>query len=1055
MNKTSRRISMLLVLTMVLGLLAAFPAMNVFAADTNYALGVVPTIFTDEAGTTAATPYGTYTAATSIITDGTYETTEILSYAGGSNTYWVNFDLGSVKTDLSSVYLYMRNVGNRAYPAVVKVYVSSDNATYTEVSTISELDTTTTANYAYGNYKFTSVQSGRYVRLALTAGNYITSFAEIEIRNYGLAAAGESQTTADPTLVEGNYAYGATYTVTKNDGDPTYRTNMPDSGNMLTDGYEGANPTNNGTVGYTVAYTGTDAVYVFTLALTAAKSDIGYVTFVNVPAPGESFKDPASVSISTSADGLTYTTVGSVLSGATPKNGGGANDLTYTFAAASGQYVQITVNMGGYMLGLDEIVVGSASNAPSLDTDPSISCDSTVVTSTTETNYALASNGAYYAYGTYFPSNTSYADDTWTRAADVLNKFGQGQLNDGAVATDSYSDTAWVGFVLSTTSNVDIIFDLAHLYGDIDQIAFTTLAHGNDVTQYEKVEKITVSFGDINGTYGAATEVVGLVTEESYTSATNLSVTRYTSQFAVDGPATGARYVKISIPKATYRLFIDEIKVLGASGFDYSADPSSEEPTTDPTTDPSSGDSSENSYEAERGSFDPDASYVIAPEFRTELSAEYGEFDTNGDGTVDFTGIALTVSLVDITYQYGIWGLEGYINFDNTYLTPLWVSDADLNGDGTLTGVLPKPVLTWPTVDTVVMGNTYSLKCVEGMSQTYSMADGSATNPNKPEQEFSKTYSRLNMFYIMHTDYFDGYNPNDTDDNGNAINHDGAKADNEMQLRYYFTVAEGQEGQTFTFQVPDSPDATHIANTKLNAPSYDPTTMTKGTTLAGKGGEASVTIPAAPVEYTVTFVGMDGTTLKTETVLEGGAATAPEAPVVDGYTFTGWDVAFDNVTSDLTVTAQYEVAEVAEFFVFAEGADVTYISIDEANAYLIFKAGGLTVANVKALFVDANITLATATGGNKTTGRAGTGCTITSTIGNQSKTLTIVVKGDIDGNGSIMSSDYSKLTASVTSGVALEGCYKVAADVQTPVNTVNTRDVSKLSAYISGTATNF
>ena len=59
--------------------------------------------------------------------------------------------------------------------------------------------------------------------------------------------------------------------------------------------------------------------------------------------------------------------------------------------------------------------------------------------------------------------------------------------------------------------------------------------------------------------------------------------------------------------------------------------------------------------------------------------------------------------------------------------------------------------------------------------------------------------------------------------------------------------------------------------------------------------------------YTVTFKDWDGTVLKTQEVQDGGDAEAPADPTRVGYTFTGWDKAFTNVTADLVVTAQYEM----------------------------------------------------------------------------------------------------------------------------------------------------
>ena len=88
----------------------------------------------------------------------------------------------------------------------------------------------------------------------------------------------------------------------------------------------------------------------------------------------------------------------------------------------------------------------------------------------------------------------------------------------------------------------------------------------------------------------------------------------------------------------------------------------------------------------------------------------------------------------------------------------------------------------------------------------------------------------------------------------------------------------------------------------------------------------AATYTATTNAYTVTFVDFNGTTLGTDRVRYGGAASAPADPTRVGYTFTGWDQEFDNVTSDMTVTAQYTIVTYTVTFVDFDG---TVLEIQE------------------------------------------------------------------------------------------------------------------------------
>lgn len=64
--------------------------------------------------------------------------------------------------------------------------------------------------------------------------------------------------------------------------------------------------------------------------------------------------------------------------------------------------------------------------------------------------------------------------------------------------------------------------------------------------------------------------------------------------------------------------------------------------------------------------------------------------------------------------------------------------------------------------------------------------------------------------------------------------------------------------------------------------------------------------------YNVVFVDMNGAVLRTEKVEANKAATAPDAPAVEGYRFVKWDTDFTKVTKDLLVKPVYEKVTAAE-----------------------------------------------------------------------------------------------------------------------------------------------
>jgi prepilin-type N-terminal cleavage/methylation domain-containing protein/uncharacterized repeat protein (TIGR02543 family) len=98
------------------------------------------------------------------------------------------------------------------------------------------------------------------------------------------------------------------------------------------------------------------------------------------------------------------------------------------------------------------------------------------------------------------------------------------------------------------------------------------------------------------------------------------------------------------------------------------------------------------------------------------------------------------------------------------------------------------------------------------------------------------------------------------------------------------------------------------------------------------GGGGSPIVATGP--YTITFKDWNDTVLKVETVAHGGTATAPANPTKSGFTFTGWSVDFNNVTSALNVKAHYDVIAPTEYtvtFDSAGGSNVDPITLAVGN----------------------------------------------------------------------------------------------------------------------------
>ncbi len=137
-------------------------------------------------------------------------------------------------------------------------------------------------------------------------------------------------------------------------------------------------------------------------------------------------------------------------------------------------------------------------------------------------------------------------------------------------------------------------------------------------------------------------------------------------------------------------------------------------------------------------------------------------------------------------------------------------------------------------------------------------------------------------------------------------------------------------------------------------------------------------------------------------------------------------------------------------FTFTGEADTTYIHIDSEKSYLMFKNGVMFGADIKALFEDSDMSISDAEGNPVAdTARASTGSAITTVINGKSYSLTLVVSGDINGDGMTSTADYLQIVKHVSNKRILEGYFFAASDM-TDDGVVSTTDCAIVRKLIVG-----
>lgn len=246
---------------------------------------------------------------------------------------------------------------------------------------------------------------------------------------------------------------------------------------------------------------------------------------------------------------------------------------------------------------------------------------------------------------------------------------------------------------------------------------------------------------------------------------------------------------------------------------------------------------------------------------------------------------------------------------------------------------------------------------------------------------------------------------------------------------------------------------TALTPTRSMVSSYSNATLGETTvqlTYEGKPVSFKVTI----IKATVTFLDYDGTVLSTAQYAYGETVKVPPAPTREGtggyfYMFSGWDRAVTTCAGNAVYTATYVESTDPDAVVVPQS--ITSGVYTAADGYIRKIAAGTTVETLVSGINESSY-IAVYNGETPVTGAAvvTTGMTVRLEHGGKViQSLTLVVTGDVNGDGGVSITDALQIKSHLLQKQTLSGANALAADTSAD-GAVSITDFLQVKAKILG-----